>query len=121
MIGLVEKNSNAALVDTWTRMTRELRVTDLKQSQIALEAGVSQSAVSRLLREAPNRYSPAFRKLCRYAVEITARSAAREVRPLENVDLTSAIRDVWNGTPEHARALAAIIRAVGAAHRAGAR
>ena len=37
------------------------------------------------------------------------------VRPLDNEELASAIRDVWNGTPEHARALAAMIRAVGAA------
>jgi hypothetical protein len=47
-------------------------------------------------------------------------AARKALRPLNDEELSSAIRDVWNGTPEHARALAAMIRAVGAICRVAA-
>lgn len=37
--------------------------------------------------------------------------------PIEEPVLVAAIREVWNGTPEHAQALAAMIRAAGMAAR----
>lgn len=101
----------------WAQMRATLGGSGLTQSDLARAAGVSQPAVSRLLGKCPERYGVSFKKLCIYAE--TRRESAQATLPLpvEDAALVSAIREVWNGTPEHAQALAAMIRAAGAAAR----
>lgn len=101
----------------WAEMRATLDKSGLTQPQIAIEAGVSQPAVSRLMARCPIRNGGAFRKLCKYAKSQRAYGQTPLPLPVEDAALVSAIREVWNGTPEHAQALAAMIRAAGAAAR----
>lgn len=89
----------------------------LTQPDIARAAGVSQPAVSRLMAKCPKRHGGAFKKLCNYADGQRASAQTTLPLPVDDAALVSAIREVWNGTPEHAQALAAMIRAAGAAAR----
>ena len=101
----------------WAEMRATLGRIGLNQSDIARASGVSQPAVSRLLGSCPKTHGRAFKKLCRYAEIERAKAQLALPLPVEDVALVSAIREVWNGTPEHAQALAAMIRAAGAAAR----
>lgn len=86
---------------------RELGLT---QAAIAEAVGASQSQVSRVLSGAGVRRSRLFDAVCKYVFSIDAK------RPglAESKELTSALADVWDGTPEHAAALALVIRSLGA-------
>lgn len=101
----------------WAEMRTTLAASRLTQPEIAKAAGVSQPAVSRLLSSFPIRRGGAFKKLCIYADRQRESAQSTLPLPVENVALASAIREVWNGTPEHAQALAAMIRAAGVAGR----
>lgn len=101
----------------WSEMRAALGGCGMTQPDIAKAAGVSQPAVSRLLAECPRRYGAAFKKLCKYADSRRREAQTTLPLPVEDAALVSAIREVWNGTPEHAQALAAMIRAAGAAAR----
>lgn len=101
----------------WAEMRVTLGKSGLTQPQIGSAAGVSQPAVSRLLAKCPKRNGRAFKKLCKYAESQRAYAQTTLPLPVGDATLASAIREVWNGTPEHAQALAAMIRAAGAAAR----
>ncbi|MDP3888200.1 hypothetical protein [Hydrogenophaga sp.] len=106
-----------SIKDQWAEMRATLGRSGLTQPAIAQAAGVSQPAVSRLMAKCPKRQGSAFKKLCIYADSQHAYAQATLPLPVENAALVSAIREVWNGTPEHAQALAAMIRAAGVAAR----
>lgn len=81
------------------------------EGQVALgrECGVSQATISRLADRQPTKWGRGFIRLYEYA---NRRQIARRAHdPAANLLLLSALQDVWNGTDEHAEALAAIIRA----------
>ena len=101
----------------WAEMRATLGTSGLTQPVIGRAAGVSQPAVSRLMGNCPKRHGCAFKKLCKYAETQRAYAQSTLPLPVEDAALVSAIREVWNGTPEHAQALAAMIRAAGAATR----
>lgn len=101
----------------WVEMRATLAKSGLTQPEISRAAGVSQPAVSRLMGNCPKRHGGAFKKLCKYAENQRASAQATLPLPVDDAALASAIREVWNGTPEHAQALAAMIRAAGAAAR----
>lgn len=107
----------ADIKEMWASARATLGALGLTQPQIALEAGISQAAVSRILAKCPDRMGRAFRKLCIYADGKALQSQMTLPLPIEEASLVSAIREVWNGTPEHAQALATMIRAAGAAAR----
>jgi transcriptional regulator with XRE-family HTH domain len=71
------------------------------QRELAEEAGVTQSTVSRALSRTPVRTTQAHLKLMHLIREHAAPPAT----------VASAMRDVWDGTPEHDAALAALISA----------
>lgn len=91
------------------------------QPEISREAGVSQAAVSRLLSACPSRYGGAFKKLCIYADVV--RPGVGSGLPILAAEelLLSAVRETWNGTADHAQALAELIRAAGAVARVASR
>jgi len=101
----------------WNEMTAALAESGLSQAEIAYAAGVSQPAVSRLMSRAPVRSGRAFKKICIYALESRQSMHQRRAAGIKDASLIAAIQEVWNGTPEHAQALAAMIRAAGAAAR----
>lgn len=79
----------------------------LSQADIADAAKVSQSTVSRALRGAPARKTKPYRRLCNYIHEQTLADAGG---PKEAVE---ALRRVWDGTGDHAAALANLIEVSG--------
>lgn len=114
IMGAVSDELKAA----WADMKERLERSGLSQSEVASAAGVSQPAVSRVLRDCPRRTGRAFRKLCDYAFSVSGGVDGAALSGEAERAILGAVRDVWNGTPEHARALAAIIRAAGAIARA---
>jgi predicted transcriptional regulator len=113
-IGPVSDELKAA----WAEMKQRIERSGLSQEDIASAATVSQPAVSRVLRECPRRSGRAFRRLCDYASTLSGSTSGGALSQEAERTILSAVRDVWNGTPEHARALAAMIRAAGAIARA---
>jgi hypothetical protein len=87
--------------------------------RFSIEAGVPQSTLHRSLRS-PKRLTKTHRKLCKFA-GIDIDETLHDARAQEA--LWRAVRDVWDGTPEHAHAIARLLKAganVGA-HRAADR
>lgn len=82
----------------------------LTQEHIAQAIGASQSQVSRVLSGRSKRRSKLLDSVCKYVFS-SGRSSTRGAPPAE---LTEALRTVWDGTPEHAHALALVIRSLGA-------
>lgn len=82
----------------------------MTQSALAAELGVSQSQVSRALSGNAVRPSRVFKAVCEYA-NWRAKSSARR-GDLPNDELVQAVREVWDGTSEHAAALASVIRSL---------
>lgn len=107
--------------ERWVTFVQWFSRAGLLQDQLATRAGVSQSAVSRILEKCPQKDGQAFKRLCKYASENagTPASGGAAPRPIDDQSITEAIWEVWNGTPEHARAIAALIRAVGVVARVG--
>ena len=90
------------------------RVVGLTQQDIAKALGASQSQVSRVLAGQSRRRSRLFDQVCKYVFS-AGRIDAERAPPAE---LTDALHAVWDGTPEHASALALVIRSLGALGRA---
>lgn len=82
----------------------------LTQDVIARAIGASQSQVSRALSGKGERRSRVFNDVCKYVFSISDKKADYEC----SAELLSALQDVWDGTPAHARALALVIRSLGA-------
>ena len=110
-------NVNPAFKQKWDDFQSIVKANELTQNELILGAGVSQATVSRALARCPKKTSKEFERLCSYAYSMSGRATNR---PVDDPDLLSAIREVWNGTPEHARALASMIRAAGVVARLSA-
>ena len=82
----------------------------LTQVEIADALGASQSQVSRVLAGNSKRRSRLFDEVCRYVFSVRERASA-STPPAE---LTEALNAIWDGTPEHAKALTLVIRSLGA-------
>jgi transcriptional regulator with XRE-family HTH domain len=98
-------------------IARRARQAGLTQVQIAEAVTASQSQVSRVLSGRALRRSRLFDEICIYV-----NNAARGVSPAavrDNDELIDAIASVWDGTAHHARALAEVIRSLGALHGSG--
>jgi predicted transcriptional regulator len=71
------------------------------QKELAEKAGVSQPTVCRALKRTPARSTQVHRKLMHYIREHAAPPAT----------VASAVEQIWDRTPEHDAALAALITA----------
>lgn len=76
----------------------------ISQKELANRAHVNQATVSRYLHHAPRRHGPAHARLCSYMQKHATVGVGAEA--IEN-----ALRATWDGTPEHARALAGLLLA----------
>lgn len=84
----------------------------LTQTELARVIGVEQSQVSRLLSGNLKRRTAVFDALCEYL------GAAHEPRERSlPPGLSSAVLSVWDGSKEHAEALATVIRSLAALGR----
>jgi len=84
---------------------------NLSQSSVANALGVSQSQISRVLSGHASMRSKLAQDLCSYVFSMLLNDVGSRVQ--SNADLMSAIAQVWDGTPAHARALATVIRSLG--------
>lgn len=88
------------------------RATDLglTQAMIAAAVGASQSQVSRVLSGAGVRRSRLFDEVCKYVFSV----GGSKPNVSDSAELTAALEAVWDGTESHAKALALVIRSLGA-------
>ena len=93
----------------------------LSQSDVAIAVGASQSQVSRVFSGKSLRRSKIFEKICIYAFEsLDAAQSANKPTASTNHDLTTALDAVWDGSDQHAKALAVVIRSLGGLNSRGA-
>lgn len=91
------------------------------QIVLAKEAKCSQGTISRALANEPKRLSRTLKRLCIYAnIPVDEDDEPVRLRELPS-NLVHAIQGVWNGEPEHADALARVLRSVGALVRSDVR
>ena len=91
---------------------RRAKYLGLTQEAIATAINVSQSQVSRVLSGAPVRRSKVFDRICKYVDSYSSGIPKEEV--CRNPDLIDALSQTWDGTEIHAKALANVIRSLGA-------
>lgn len=93
-------------MDVRTELTNLLRRKGITQAELAKRAGVSQPTVSRARQHVPVRNSNEYARLCSYIRQ-----------ELDDIALPGAARDalaeIWDGSPAHDEALAALLRAAG--------
>ena len=82
----------------------------LSQESIAISCGLSQPQVSRVLSGRSKRAGKSFESVCKY-IDYRYALSSGEVPVTE--ELKQAIAQTWDGTEEHARALATVIRSLG--------
>jgi transcriptional regulator with XRE-family HTH domain len=84
------------------------------QSDVAKALNVSQSQVSRLLAGKLIRRSRLFDEICIFAYEAQADKRGDGPTPASACkELTSALDAVWDGSAQHAKVLALVIRSLG--------
>lgn len=96
------------------QLARALRASDicrqkgLPQRYIADSLGASQGQVSRILGGKVRRVSRLFEEVCLFVERMDLGVTAESV--CANDELINALRETWNGSSSHAKALAAVIR-----------
>lgn len=84
----------------------------LSQAQIAELVGASQGQVSRLLGGKISRATRLFVEICLFAERLEG-GVTREL-VIANDELLTALAETWDGTAEHSKALATVIRSLAA-------
>lgn len=95
---------------TTDQLRRLVAAHGITQSTLALATGASQSQVSRVLAGRTSMKSKLAKEISAYALACS-RPEPRD-RVLGNKDLLDAVAEAWDGTPRHAKALAAVIRSL---------
>ncbi|THD02516.1 hypothetical protein B1810_14440 [Panacagrimonas perspica] len=96
------------------KLCRELGI---HQEKIAADLGASQSQISRVLSARGSRFSRLCDEVCAYVERSSHGISLDAVR--DHPELIGALRDTWDGSPSHAKALAAVIRSLAALHVVG--
>jgi transcriptional regulator with XRE-family HTH domain len=87
----------------------------LRQQDIAKALGINQSQVSRILTGRIRRHTSVVERVCQYVLHRELDQTRRQVR--DNAELIDALAAAWDGTSQHASALATVIRGLGALRR----
>ena len=95
-------------------VSQRARALGLTQSIIAERLSASQSQVSRILAGTSKRRSKLFDAVCKYVFSFEKNPSRGQIGQSE--ELNDALASVWDGTPEHAHALALVIRSLGVLH-----
>ncbi len=93
-------------------LARTIRKLGLTQAELATALDASQPQISRILRGHLQRRSRLFDELCVYVRSLRKGVTPSAVR--ENAELIDALAATWDGTAQHAAALAGVIRSLGA-------
>ena len=108
--------------DNWetaiAQLARRVASGKLTQHEIAHATGVDQGQISRILAGRAKRRSRNVEKLCAYAQSL--RLDATDVQPARR-QMQEAIDELWDGSPEHARAIAEAMTSLARVQRAFAR
>lgn len=80
------------------------------QSELARAVGASQSQVSRILAGRIVRHTRLLDRICIYASRRL--NCGRHTDARRNSELMSALAEVWDGSDQHAHALAQVIRSL---------
>jgi transcriptional regulator with XRE-family HTH domain len=99
--------------DMLSRLERARRVCkarNITQAQIATDLGASQSQVSRILQGTGIKTTRLAEEVCLYAEKLSGGVTADAVR--RNDELIDAIKQTWDGSANHARALSSVIRSL---------
>lgn len=92
----------------------------ITQVQIQAVTGVHQSQISRILRGQVRRTSANVDALCKYAkTRHGGRAGSRSPAGLQRLHAVAS--RLWNGTPDHAQALADAMEAIGRVQEAAGR
>jgi transcriptional regulator with XRE-family HTH domain len=97
-----------------TTLTLRLREIGKVQAEIAVDTGLSQSQISRIVTGKFKLCSKNVLNLCKYA-EIKIVESDLEEKWSDK--LTNALNFAWDGTEEHAKAINKILRAIGSIRR----
>jgi predicted transcriptional regulator len=108
-------NADSSLRAEARLVADKARQLGLSQGRIAEAVGASQSQVSRVLSGTGKRRSRLFLQVCKYVHSQV--KPASTVPASKNLTLSAALDEVWDGTEDHAEALALVIRSLGALHR----
>lgn len=92
-------------------MSKRARALGLTQSIIAEHLNASQSQISRILSGTSKRRSKLFDAVYNYVFSAGIHPSPDSIS--HSKELNDALAAVWDGTPEHARALALVIRSLG--------
>lgn len=86
----------------------------LTQKAIAEALGASQSQISRVLSGHSRRRSKLLLRTCEY---VFSQAASKAPQPQDSAALMAALAATWDGSPQHANALALVIRSLGGLSR----
>jgi transcriptional regulator with XRE-family HTH domain len=112
---MVCMNADPSLRTEALLIAEKARALGLSQEHIAQAVGASQSQVSRVLSGSGKRRSRLFDRVCKYVLS-QARPAPEDCAT-KHPALSAALAEVWDGTEEHAEALALVIRSLGVFQR----
>lgn len=104
-------NTDGSLLTEAALISKRARELGLTQATIAAALNASQSQVSRILSGTSKRRSKLFDAVSEFVLS-ARRPGISEAITLTN-ELNNALASVWDGTPEHAHALALVIRSLG--------
>lgn len=91
----------------------------LTQAALARAVGATQGQISRVLRGKSSKRSVVLVEICKYVHTIESGVSVERVRA--NDELIDAISKTWDGSEAHSRALASVIRSLGALGSGGRR
>lgn len=94
-----------------------LRRHKISQGELADIVGASQPQVSRVLNARVLRATRLYEEICLYAERLDGGVTADAVR--ENDILVNALKETWDGSDAHAKALAVVIRSLAALRTGG--
>lgn len=103
--------SKSNLYPTPTQLSNLAKSLNIKQEEIALATGISQSQVSRLLSGHRKRISKSYIEICNYVNKCRGGITPELVR--ENDELINALASIWDGSARQSTALANIILSLG--------
>lgn len=101
---------SASLQSRAQRAASIFQTLGITQTEIATSLGASQGQVSRILRGHNLRASRLFEEVCLFAERHSQGVTVEAV--CQNSELIEALRETWDGTAIHARALATVIRSL---------
>ena len=82
----------------------------LSQNEIALNTGINQSTVSRILNGEILGQNSSIKKICKYLCIDLSKDV--KVEASKSNILMDALNETWDGTEEHAQAISDVIRSL---------